>query len=365
MAQLSPYRALQLTENNGGKSLNPLFSINETLTAGLFLNWLETGLLKQMTAPAILICELEFSRFGQKQTVKGLICPVQAEGDALSCMEPEPAQVKDMTAFMEQTGFQPRPVTALYDDVSRETWSRITLLSSGKPRFSFTESGVTHRVWVINDLMVIAALRADFELRRLFLADGIEVYESALNLRQNEKSSSVLTFLVDAGQGGLTVLPSHLLYFSPEPLNQELLFSRSEPYFRKIARSGEQEITANLDALYRQGKKAFACYTGGSDWTLFILREDSTYDEPTLHRLVTEMLSVPAQQSDSAFTRTASVEAALTQVQSGKARAAFLFSAPRLLELRTLAESEKKLPPHAYFFYPASPEEFGLSIDTQ
>lgn len=347
MAQLKPFRPIRRTAKD------------ETPLPVQPKDW-KSGLIKQDSAPAFLIYEQEFLFSGEKRSVKGLLCPVEADEAFLTCSEPESYETQKAIEGMDLTGCQFRPVYALYDDAKRDTWNRISLLSSGKPRFTVTQGEVTHRIWVINDILAVRAIQDDFAQRSLFPVDGLPFYSAALMRKRSGGDARTMMFLADAGQGGLTVLPSHLLCNFPDAEDRAKLVSDCEPFFQAIPRKGTHEIAANLDALYRQGKPAFAYYTGGDDWDLFILRESpdaiSVGTELLLSRIPENLQGISAERASSVFARTGSVEQALNAVESGTAHATFLFTPPRLTELRALAEAGIKLPPRSYSFYPAIPE---------
>lgn len=347
MAQLNPFRPIRCI----AKDKTPLPVQPE--------DW-KGGLIKQDSAPAFLIYEQEFLFSGEKRSIKGLLCPVEADEAFLTCSEPESYETEKVIEKVELTGSQFHPVYALYDDAKRDTWNRISLLSSGKPRFTITQGDVTHRIWVINDILAVRAIQDDFAPRTLFPVDGLPFYSAALMSKRNGGDARTMMFLADAGQGGLTVLPSHLLCNFPAVEDRAKLVSDCEPFFQAIPRKGTHEISANLDALYRQGKPAFAYYTSGDDWDLFILRESpdavSVGTELLLSRIPKKLQGISAEREISGFARTDSVEQALKSVESGTAHAAFLFTPPRLTELRALAEAGIKLPPLSYSFYPAIPE---------
>jgi uncharacterized protein (DUF1015 family) len=74
-------------------------------------------------------------------------------------------------------------IYSLYMHEEHATLNRIDALSSGKPRFEFNDGAVTHRLWIVNDVVAIKAICEDFADRKLYIADGHHRYETAINFR--------------------------------------------------------------------------------------------------------------------------------------------------------------------------------------
>lgn len=359
MAELNPFRALRCTNRTGIPNQ----------AAELLRGWTEDGTLKQDTDPGFMIYEQEFSYLGQKKRVKGFLSLVKIEGDSiiLPHEETDPMQVEETLSLMKETGSQLEPVYCMYQDGERKTMSRIHLLSSGKPRFEFQENGATHRIWVVNDILVIAAIKEDFAARRLFLADGHSRYEAARKWKENGGSDFVLAFLADMEQD-ITLLPAHCLINNLETWDETKFLADCEPYFQVIPRGTVDEIPANLDALYRQGKKAFAFYSGGVSWTLLILKDITVMaeimpgkgeafrqlDTSILHSLILKkLLGIPSMAIKATFVD--SISQALASVQDGRAQAAFMLNPARLKEICEISEMGEKMPSRSTMFYPTVP----------
>lgn len=361
MAELSPFRALRCADRPGifsGEVYDSDIRLTELLRSA-------DGALKQDTAPGFLIYEQEFTFLGQKRKIKGFLSlvKIQDESVILPHEETSPSEVNRYLALLEETGCQTDPVYCMYQDEERKTMSRIRLLSAGKPRYEFSENGAIHRIWVVNDILAIAAIKEDFAPRRLLLADGQSRFEAA---RAHNSSGFALAFLADMEQD-VAFLPSHCLINGVENWDEVKFLADCEPYFQVIPRGTVDEIPANLDALYRQGKKSFALYSGGTNWTLLILKDPGVMaeilpdqsepfrklDTTILHSLVLQkLLSVPARAALSVD----SMEKALSAVCNGEAQCAFFLNQARLKEIREISEAGERMPPRSTVFYPAVPE---------
>lgn len=373
MAELNPFRALRRTAQTGGSFSAALSQLSPGAeAAGLLREWLEKGAFKQDTAAGFMIYEQEYIHLGQKKKVKGFLCLVKVEEEqVIPHKGTVPSEVQELLTQLQETSCQFNPISCLYEDDGRKTMSRVNLLSSGKPRFTFSEGGVTHRLWSVNDTLVINEIREDFAARRLYLADGHSCWAAAKEWKKRGGSDSALLFLTDLEQD-VTVLPSHCLLHGPDEFDKIKFLTDCEPYFQVIKRGTTDEIAPNLDALYRQGKKAFAFYSGGADWTLLILKEPAVMDKffpgksdafrgldsTVLHSLILEhILGIDSRSAGgkSTFTFSPFLSCAISSVQTGDVQCAFLLNPARKKEIIEVSESGEKMQPNTTRIYPTLP----------
>lgn len=412
MAEIKPFRALRYTEAAGGiseltcppydviseeqrrafLSENPHNVIRLELPRGdqpyeeagkTLREWERDGILKRDTDPGLYIYEEEFTAYGERKRVKGLICLVRLEEYANGIVLPHEETLskakEDRFRLMKKTFCNFSQIYSLYLDGEHRTLRRLDALSGGKPRYEFSDGEVVHRLWLVNDTAAIREIRADFSDRRLFIADGHHRYETALNFRnwcRSEEISKeggdpdyVMMTLVDMESDGLVVFPTHRLVFGLKNFSEETLLKGCEEFFDVIPREGTDEMEPNLDALYRQGKKAFACYCGGEKWNLLVLRNEAaarrflperseayrSLDVTVLHSLILErVLGIDAenmaQQVNLTYTR--SVKDAVASVRDGTSQCAFLLNPTRVGQIRDVAAAGDKMPQKSTYFYP-------------
>ena len=264
-------------------------------------------------------------------------------------------------------------------DDEHTTLSRIERLSQGTPNVEMDDGEVLHRLWIVNDPVAIAAICEDFKDRKLYIADGHHRYETALNFRnychenglyqETGDCDYVMMMLVDMQHDGLVVFPTHRLIHNLPNFDKEALLSSCREHFEVHEMPRLSELSASLDALFRQGKKAFAFYCGGDSWTLLVLRDLSimdqvlseecpavrTLDVSVLHTLILERAfgidkENMANQKNLSYTR--SFDEAIQAVQSGNAQAAFFLNPTRISEIRDVAAAGGKMPQKSTYFYP-------------
>lgn len=412
MAEIKPFRALRFTDKAGNipaLTCPPYDIISEEERRSLLLenehnvirlelpregedpyaqagetlkNWISGGILRRDTDPGFYVYEEEFTAYGQTKTVKGFIGLVKLEEFSKGIILPHEETLskakEDRFRLMNATGCNFSQIYSLYNDAEHVTRSRLDALSAGEPRYEFRDgSGVTHRLWLVNDPVVIEAIREDFADRKLYIADGHHRYETALNYRNSRREKGladggedyVMMMLVDMENDGLVVFPTHRMVRGLSEFSGEKLMKACEAYFEVTRQSKVGEISETLDNLYRQGKKAFACYCGGEDWTLLVLKDKSVMaqllpeksdayrglDVSVLHSLILERLlgidrENMANQKNLVYTR--SMEEAVASVQNGESQCAFLLNPTRVQEIRDVAAAGEKMPQKSTYFYP-------------
>ena len=344
-------------------------------------DWLTNGILKQDTDEGLYIYEEEFTAYGQTKKVKGFICLVKLEEFSKGIILPHEETLskakEDRFNLMKATSCNFSQIYSLYMDEEHKTMDRIDALSSGKPRYEFSDGEVTHRLWIVNDKLAVKAISEDFADRKLYIADGHHRYETALNYRNWKREQGtadgsedyVMMTLVNMENDGLVVFPAHRLIHGIENFNGDKLLNDCGAYFDVIPREHVAEIEANLDALYKQGKKAFAYYSGEDKWHLLILKDENVMaeilpdksdayrglDVSVLHSLILEKLlgidkENMANQKNLTYTR--SFGEAVRTVESGNAQCAFILNPTRVTEIRDVATAGEKMPQKSTYFYP-------------
>ena len=387
-----PYDIISEEERRAFLSRNPHNIIRLELPRGerpyeeagaTLRNWLSDGVLKRDAAPGLYIYEEEFEAYGEKKSVKGVVCLVKIEEFSKGVVLPHEETLSkaktDRFNLMKATHCNFSQIYSLYMDEQHTTLSRLDALSQDTPRYEFSDGAVTHRLWVVNDKEAIGAIRADFADRKLYIADGHHRYETAINFRnwcreeeiskEGDAPDYVMMMLVDMQHPGLVVFPTHRLVRGLEDFDADALLAGCREYFDIFPMERMEELEPSLNALYRQGKKAFAYYGGGEGWQLLILKDLSVMerllpeksaasrglDVTVLHSLVLErILGIDAenmaQQINLTYTR--SMEEAIASVRSGSSQCAFLLNPTRVTEIRDVAAAGEKMPQKSTYFYP-------------
>jgi uncharacterized protein (DUF1015 family) len=244
------------------------------------------------------------------------------------------------------------------------------------------EYGVEHRLWSIRNPRVVNMVREKMRDKKLIIADGHHRYETALNYRNERRTSegktdeasaapyefAMMTF-VNMDAPGLLVLPTHRVVHGVSDFSAETLRTKAAGYFevREIPSSlnGDRAVGILRDAgrggcallavskhkaLLLEGSKA----KGSEIFNGFSERQQSL-DVVQLHKCLLEGVlgfseeSIRNQQNVR-YVRDA--EEALQQVRSGEANAAFLMNPVRMQQVRDIAFAGEVLPQKSTDFYP-------------
>lgn len=352
--------------------------------AEILKDWLEKGILVKEDKPAIYIYEEEFTAYGERKAIKGIICRVKLEEFSKGIILPHEFTLskakEDRLNLMKATNCNFSQIYSLYMDGGKNTLGKIDSLSKSEPDIQLQDNdNVTHRMWIIKDEKAIADICSDFTDRKLYIADGHHRYETALNYRNYLREQGLakegdacdyqMMMLVDMEHPGLVVFPTHRLVRNLDSFNAERVIDGCKEYFYVTEHSDINTIESTLMELYNQGKKAYAFYCGGSSYKLLVLKDTNIIkkllpnastatqqlDVTILHTLILEKIfgidaENMAKQINLTYTKI--FDEAISSVQQGNSQCAFILNPTRVSEIREVASNGEKMPQKSTYFYP-------------
>lgn len=352
--------------------------------AEILKDWLEKGILVKEDKPAIYIYEEEFTAYGERKAIKGIICRVKLEEFSKGIILPHEFTLskakEDRLSLMKATNCNFSQIYSLYMDGGKNTLGKIDSLSKSEPDIQLQDNdNVTHRMWIIKDEKAIADICSDFADRKLYIADGHHRYETALNYRNYLREQGLakegdacdyqMMMLVDMEHPGLVVFPTHRLVRNLDSFNAERVIDGCKEYFDVTEHSDINTIESTLMELYNQGKKAYAFYCGGSSYKLLVLKDTNIIkkllpnastatqqlDVTILHTLILEKIfgidaENMAKQINLTYTKI--FDEAISSVQQGNSQCAFILNPTRVSEIREVASNGEKMPQKSTYFYP-------------
>ena len=358
------------------KGENPYKTAGDTLK-----EWLSNGILREDHLPGLYLYEEEFEIAGERKSFRGVICRVKlspfSEGIVLPHENTLSKAKEDRFALMQATGCNFSCVYSLYLDEQHTTEEKLSRLCADSPNIEMNDGEVTHRLWIVNDPIVIDSICSDFASRQLFIADGHHRYETALRYRDwcrenglalDDSCDSVMMMLVDMQSSGLVVFPTHRLLHDLENFSASEVLEKCSEYFDIDPALALGEAEKTLDKYYRREIPAFALYCGGETCALLSLRDRSAMDlfpedAPcirsldvfVLHRLILErILGIDRENMANGvnLSYTRSKDEAIAAVRSGEIQAAFLLNPTKIREIRDVAAAGEKMPQKSTYFYP-------------
>lgn len=346
--------------------------------------WKDKGVLVCEDKPAIYIYEEEFTAYGQRKSIKGIIARVQLEEFSKGIILPHEFTLskakEDRFNLMKATNCNFSQIYALYMDSEHTTLKTIDEQSDCASALEFTDDdNVTHRLWIVTDEEVIAKLVSDFSDRKLYIADGHHRYETALNYRNYCRENGIskvgdpqdfqMIYLVDMEHPGLVVFPTHRLVRDLPDFDKEKVLDGCREYFDVTQYSGTENMESELAKQYDAGKKAFGFYCGNGEWYMLVLKNievmsemlpdlsqpSQQLDVSVLHTLVLEKIfgidkENMANQINLTYTKFFSE--AVSAVDGKKAQCSFVLNPTRVTEIRDVAAAGEKMPQKSTYFYP-------------
>ena len=349
----------------------------------VLVDWLNSGIITR-DEESLYIYEEEFTAYGQRMKVKGMIGRVKLEefskGIVLPHEETLSKAKEDRLNLMKATGCNFSQIYSLYIDDGNATRPKVDELSAGAPQVEFTDGdGVTHRLWQCSDADKIAAIAANFADRKLYIADGHHRYETGINYRnwcreqgiakEGDDCDYIMMMLVEMENEGLVVFPTHRLIRNLESFDLAATLASAEEYFDVSEQDNVAGMEAALTEYYNKGQKAYGLYAGGDKWNLLVLRDIASMDAvmpdcsealrgldvSVLHSLVLERTmgidkANMAAQINLTYTR--SFDEAIESVKSGASQCCFILNPTRVTEIRDVAAAGEKMPQKSTYFYP-------------
>lgn len=313
--------------------------------------WRNRGVLVSEDKPAIYVYEEEFTAYGERKSIKGIIARVHLEEFEKGIILPHEFTLskakEDRLNLMKATNCNFSQIYALYMDSEHTTLATIDNESKDTPKLEFT--------------------------------DGHHRYETALNYRNYCRENGLskvgdpcdyqMIYLVDMEHPGLVVFPTHRLVRDLPDFNVEKVLDGCREYFDVTEMNGTDNMESELAKLYDEGKKAFGFYVGNGKWYRLVLKNLDIMDkllpelsEPSrqldvtvLHSLVLERIfgidkENMANQINLTYTKFFSE--AVEGVDNGKFQCSFVLNPTRVTEIRDVAAAGEKMPQKSTYFYP-------------
>ena len=369
----SPYNAIHLDLNQDTDRYGA--------AAERFRDWLQRGVLVPEAEPSLYFYAQEFTlKDGVKRRRLGVFAALKLEEFSSGVVRPHERTFegakKDRLALLTACQAHLSSVFCVY---GKQGWSLEEVARpalAAPPLASFTdENGVTHTLWRTSDPMLIAAVAEGVAHESLIIADGHHRYETALRYRQeravqgrtseNEPYDYVLTFLTNAYDDGLVILPTHRLLREtsiPSPQNLRAVLQRD---FR-VMMFAHADTAAFLAALRAPGTdRRIGCAVAGASHYWLLSFDDRVtsglpfsvplraLDVTVLHEVIlARFFGLPTELQKQALSYTIDEEEALRGVAEHRIRAAFLLNPTPFEQVVKVCEQGETMSQKSTYFYP-------------
>ena len=397
----SPYNIIRLEsgeEQPGDSPENNKY----TRAAATLDDWLREGILIQEKQPAFYIVEHRFPYQDMDKSRWGLVARVRLEDLETGQIRPHERTTKepavDRLHLLRSCRTNLSPIIGLFRTEKGEMAALLQELSKKTPDMSATDSyGVRYCLSVVTDEAAIEKVSTFLIDKVIYIADGHHRYETALRYQKeqcaahpshtgDESFNFVMMTLTDSQDPGLVVLPSHRLVRGLEPPRIAQLEEMISPYFHM------EELLPSLPTFFDtvqtwlrtpetrgQGGAVLGLYgLHGQKFCLLRLRPNAdlrslmTEEELRLWRdldvvllqrvILQAALGIDTtEKEDYHLKYTSDGLEARTQVDSGEYQLAFFINPPPVTSVLDTADTGRRLPQKATYFYPKTPA--GLVIN--
>ena len=238
--------------------------------AHLFSLWQQKGVLRKEDRPSLYFYEQNFIDHGKKLTRRGFFAALEIENPFKGNVKPHEKTLSkpkaDRLSMLKSVKANLSPIFGLFNDKQRTLVNFCSKLSRTKEdSVSRDAEQTTHRLWVVDDPVIIAKTKKILKSNKIFIADGHHRYETSWNyltgrlkkdknLSRNAASRNVLIFLCPMEDKGLSVWPTHRVVVPPSDLEK-----RVQAYFRvlpkaafnKLANKNPQPLLIFKDGKFR------------------------------------------------------------------------------------------------------------------
>ncbi len=382
----SPYNIIRLTLGKAAQEMGGIRPQSEFQeAASTFTQWLSEKILISDPQPALYDLEEEFEAVGKHYCRRGFIGLLKLEGDKNAVrphektMQAPKADRLELTRHCRANFSQ---IFTLYEDQKNVIEAALKKARQTETMLTFTEDGITRRLWRITDPKAIAAAQAHLKNREIFIADGHHRYETALlyqqemqaaidKSRENQPWDYVMSYFSSMSSPGLAILPTHrLLSNFPTPDANELKQKLAEYFTIEICDTSRKDIPKLLKLLEKSGaNSSFIIVTENLDKPLLLTLKPeaankilgqlpqalAALDVSVLQQLVFgHILGISsADMEEQRYTRyTQDTGTAIDAVRNGEAQIAVILKSTKIEQVREVAVMGEKMPQKSTFFYP-------------
>lgn len=349
-------------------------------------HWRLDGVLRQESEDCLYVHHQTFRWDNQEFTRRGFLARLRLEDFGTGMVFPHEQTLSgpkaDRLALFQACRANLSPIFGLYPDESRGVQQRLDdACLSLTPSQATDDLGVVHRLWPIDDVATISAVRAALRTLPVFIADGHHRYETSLNYRKELQSKGLLSsdqsapnfvmmHFVGMQDPGLQILPTHRLVSGLPTLTTQELKHILEPCFElEWMGVGASAAHDTWDMVELDGSQSVFGFGSAADggWLFARLVDDSlmpglsgTHGEDwqslavsRLHKLVLEHLLTqryPAAEWKCQYVH--QLGEVTEGLLSNQAQLGCLVPPATIEHVELIAGQRETMPPKSTYFYP-------------
>ena len=364
-----------------------------TRAAAFFRSWLNEGILKRDSQPALYLTEMDFSNEDEARTRLGFIALVQLEdfdkGGILPHEKTFSGTREDRLRLIQASKAHFCPIFSLFSDPNNDVVDPLrTWMKNLQPDVDFKERvGYRHRLWRVKDQDVCRKVAERLADKSLFIADGHHRYETALNYRNemvaqtgvfdpNASYNYVLMYLNSMQDPGLVMRSVHRLIRQVPQTVMNGFVDRAKEFFDVEILNGQGRDSAEVRGTFlktiREGAdQGVMGVVVHDDKALYVLRikkgmMDRVFGEaipPSLKQLdvtiatklvLHKILGVDETVLDdeNSIKYTSRSPKAFEAIDTGKCDMALILNPTRLSHMEAVSRAGLIMPRKSTYFFP-------------
>lgn len=373
-AARSPYNVVHLTLPESVQDDRSKF-VRYARSAARLAEWRREELLVPEERPAFYRYVQRFALPYSQESYErsALIALIKTEpyerGVVLPHEQTFPKHKEDRLRLLEATRAHLECIFGLFEDPGAAIHSAIASAPGGTPVETQSDEGVQHRLDPITDPAATAALSAQLESKKVWIADGHHRYETARSFREalGPKDGPIaedfmMMALSSMSDPGLVLLPTHRV-IAKLPISENALLAALRSQF-DLRETHASRLMPAIEEARDNGQTAFGLALEGGRGYVMVAKDPAALaamapgdhgealkrlDVSILHGVILEQLIGLSGLDLITYTRD-SHEAA--RLADEGAAAAFLMNPPTVEDMRTIALGGEKMPQKSTYYYP-------------
>jgi uncharacterized protein (DUF1015 family) len=365
-----------------------------TRSATNIKKWLERGVLKTESQPAIYVHHHYFNCGGKQYRRRNVIACVKLEEWEKMVIRPHenvlPKAKSDRLSMLWACQANTSPILAMYEDRKKEVAALLAKEEKNRPVIDIVDDcGERHRVWAIVRPEVISGIRQSLAQTPFYIADGHHRYDSALTYRREKNAHTasvsgeeaynlVMMSLVDFADEGLVILPPHRLvrgiprsifnglgdqlkvFFDVEelPLNAPDIWQKLDtrltgmtPDMKEVKLALYGHEPGSIAVLTLRDFEAVNRLMPSFHSELYKRLDVSLVD----HIILEKLLGISKEEEEKVLAYTYDRKDAINRVIDQQYQLVFLLNPVKPELIQAIADAGDRMPRKSTYFYPKSP----------
>ncbi|OGW91658.1 MAG: hypothetical protein A3D28_05995 [Omnitrophica bacterium RIFCSPHIGHO2_02_FULL_63_14] len=333
----------------------------------LFRDWMDRGVLRKETLPALYVYTQEYREGARKKTRVGFMAAMRIDEKAVLKHENTlAAPKKDRLALIRRVKANLSPVFGLFEDPAGSVQLLLKKTLRRKPTVAIRVAGVRHRLYAETRPGIVEAVSRLMRSKPVFIADGHHRFEVACRYsRMNPAAGRVMMYFSDFRHNPFTIYPTHrLIRTTKDPIavlskygKLNHVGARHAVPLRVILKTLSKPRRRS-DKQYRFGiyskKHGFYLFTLGPKYSSRV--KDNPVDRldvAVLHQFViAPCFGVRAVAKSRQIDFTRDPEETVRKVRSGEFDLALFLRPASLGEMVEASKQGLKMPQKSTYFYP-------------